>query len=294
MLDDVTRALVKLALAEDLGVSGVGLEEEPHAWLSRDVTAVATIDAGAVATAVVTAKSSLVVSGTGVCEYVDKLRDATVRVTWHKRDGESAIRGERVCTVEGSTRVLLTGERTFLNFLGHLSGIATMAHAAAMRVAGTRAKVLDTRKTMPGMRALEKAAVVHGGCYNHRVGLYDAFLVKENHIAAAGGVAEAMGAARRLDAGLSLIVEVETLGQLREALGVSPAADVVLLDNFTVGAMREAVGVGDARGAGVLLEVSGGVTLETLGEIAATGVDRISMGALTHSAVQADVSIRLQ
>jgi nicotinate-nucleotide pyrophosphorylase (carboxylating) len=196
-----------------------------------------------------------------------------------------------VLRIEGSARALLTGERAALNFLGHLSGVATLAARAARAVEGTGAKVLDTRKTTPGLRVLEKAAVAAGGAHNHRVGLYDAILIKENHIAAAGGIAQAVALACTAAPGLAGTLEVEVRGPAEIEQALAAGATRLLLDNMTVSELRAAV---TQVGGRARLEASGGVTLQTLSEIAGTGVEWISMGALTHSAPALDLSMILE
>jgi nicotinate-nucleotide pyrophosphorylase (carboxylating) len=201
---------------------------------------------------------------------------------WHEA-------GTEVLRVEGRARALLAAERTALNFLAHLSGIATFAARCVREVDGTGARILDTRKTTPGLRVLEKAAVAAGGATNHRVGLYDAILIKENHIAAAGGLAAAVAAARGHAPGLPLEVEVRDANEIAQAL--EAGAERLLLDNMSLGELRAAVAQVGGRAS---LEASGGVTLETLRAVAATGVQFISMGALTHSAPALDLSLILQ
>lgn len=197
-----------------------------------------------------------------------------------------------VASVSGPARSLLTGERTALNFLGHLSGIATLTARFAEAVDGSGATILDTRKTTPGLRALEKAAVAAGGGRNHRLGLDDAILIKENHIALGGGLGETVAAARAAHPQLAVEVECRTAEEVAEALAVS--AERLLLDNMTVAELRAAVALRDASGAGAALEASGGVTLANVAEIAATGVEWISVGAITHSAPALDLSLLLE
>jgi len=212
-----------------------------------------------------------------------------IRVTWLATEGTALASGATVCQLHGPARGLLTGERTAMNFLQLLSGVATVTRhyvEAIAQVPGNRAKILDTRKTIPGLRLAQKYAVRIGGGYNHRLGLYDAILIKENHIAAAGGVAAALRGA--LGKSVPVQIEVESIGQLQEALAAG--ADCILLDNFSTAAMREAVRINAGR---ALLEASGGVTLESVREIAATGVDRISIGALTKDIKASDYSMRV-
>jgi nicotinate-nucleotide pyrophosphorylase (carboxylating) len=274
------RELVARALAEDLG--------------DGDVTGEATVPADATATARIVQKAPGVVFGldlvvetmaqTGVTE-VDTL---TAEGEW-RQDVPA-----EVLVARGNARALLAAERTALNFLGHLSGVATLTARYVEAVAGTNARILDTRKTTPGLRKLEKAAVVAGGGTLYRVGLFDAFLIKENHIAAAGGIAKAVYAARTAHPELPIDVEVENLDDTAYALGMG--VDQLLLDNMDPPTMRAAVELRDAHGDGgkPSLEASGNVNLQTVREIAKTGVDFISVGALTHSAPVLDFSLLLR
>jgi len=218
--------------------------------------------------------------------------DPEIRLTWHLPEGATLAPGARVCTVEGAARGVLTGERTALNFLQLLSGTATTAHRFAQAVAGTGCTVLDTRKTLPGLRSAQKYAVRCGGAANHRMGLYDMVLIKENHILAAGSIGAAVGAARRLAAGVRIEVEVESLEELEQAFAAAP--DIVMLDEFSLEDMREAVARNRTRGRPVQLEASGSVSLESIAEVAATGVDFISVGALTKHVRAVDLSMRLE
>lgn len=267
--------LVRRALAEDLG--------------SGDVTSEATVAPAARARATITQKQDGVIYGVEAAIETFRALDADVVV--EETGAQAAWReaGSVVVVVSGNARALLAAERTALNFLGRLSGIATLTARAVAELEGTGARLLDTRKTTPGLRALEKQAVAAGGGANHRFGLHDAILIKENHIAAAGGAAAALDAAGALDARLEIQIEVETLDQLREALAAG--ATNVLLDNFTVERMREAVALTAGR---AVLEASGGVTFEHIRDIAATGVDRISIGALTKDVHAVDFSMRVR
>ncbi|MGZ5662272.1 MAG: carboxylating nicotinate-nucleotide diphosphorylase [Usitatibacter sp.] len=214
--------------------------------------------------------------------------DPDVEIFWHHGDGDAIVAGSSLCELEGRARALLTGERTALNFVQLLSGVATRTRQFVRAIEGTRAKILDTRKTLPGLRNAQKYAVATGGGTNNRIGLYDGILIKENHIVAAGGVAAAVKAAQHdVDPSTMLQVEVETLEQLREALDAG--AKLVLLDNFDLARMREAV---KACGDRAELEASGGVTLETVRAIAQTGVHRISVGSLTKDVQALDLSMR--
>src|SRR4051794_13542831 len=262
--------LVAAALAEDVGTG--------------DVTTEATVPADARARARVVQKAPGAVFGFEAFAAVLRELDGDVRVEALVEEGSWGEPGREVLRAEGSARALLTGERTALNFLQRLSGVATAAAVAARAVEGTRAKVLDTRKTTPGLRALEKAAVAAGGAANHRAGLYDMVLIKENHIAAAGGIGAAVRAARERAPDLEIEVEVRDAGEIDEAL--EAGAQRLLLDNMTPGELRAAV----RRVAGrATLEASGGVTLENLKEVADTGVEWVSLGALTHSAPALDL-----
>jgi len=271
-----TLNLVRAALAEDVG--------------SGDVTTEATVPAEATARAVITQKAPGVIYGLSVAEAVFRELDADIET--QRRTAEGVWReGGEVLELRGSARALLTGERTALNFLAHLSGVATAAARAARVVEGTGARVLDTRKTTPGLRALEKAAVAAGGATNHRVGLYDAILIKENHIAAAGGITKAIERVRQAAPQLAdtLEVEVRDTAEIDEALAAG--APRLLLDNMSVAELRDAVARVDGA---ATLEASGGVTLETLRERALTGVDFVSIGAITHSAPSLDLSLILE
>lgn len=214
--------------------------------------------------------------------------DPQAQIRWQVEEGGLMTPGATVCEMEGRTRALLTAERSALNFIQLLSGVASKTRQYVQLVQGTRAAVLDTRKTLPGLRLAQKYAVRVGGGKNQRIGLYDGILIKENHIAGAGGVAEALAAARALDAQVSLQIEVETLEQLHTAL--EHGATLILIDNFTLDQVREAVRMAAGRAE---LEVSGGVNLNTLRAIAETGVDRISVGALTKDVKAVDFSMRL-
>lgn len=275
--DDVSR-VVATALAEDLGAGA-------------DVTTNSTIPADARATARVVARESGRIAGVPVALAVfDAICDRP-EVSVHVADGADVTAGTTILTVTADTRGLLTAERTALNLLGHLSGVATATAAWARAIDGTGARVRDTRKTLPGLRALQKYAVRRGGGVNHRMSLSDAALVKDNHVAAAGSVAEAFRLVRAAAPGLPIEVEVDTLEQLREVLAAG--ADVVLLDNMDTATTAVAVGVARAVGRPVVLESSGGLTLERAREVAATGVDYLSVGALTHSVRALDVALDL-
>jgi nicotinate-nucleotide pyrophosphorylase (carboxylating) len=267
-------AIVARALSEDVGAG--------------DVTTAATVPPGTRARARITQKQPGAVFGLAAAETTFRALDPDVRLTRQAAEGRWR-EGGPVLDIEGDAAALLTAERTALNFLQRLSGVATMTARYVEAVAGTGARVLDTRKTTPGLRALEKAAVAAGGGTNHRAGLYDAILIKENHAAMAGGVAEAVRAARAAAPHVPLEVECRTIAEVDEALAAG--APRLLLDNMTPALLREIVGRVDGRAE---LEASGGVTLETIREIAGTGVDFVSVGALTHSAPALDLSLLLE
>ncbi|HKV96013.1 MAG TPA: carboxylating nicotinate-nucleotide diphosphorylase [Gammaproteobacteria bacterium] len=269
--DDVVEC-VHRALAEDIG--------------NGDLTA-ALIDPQARARAQVISRETAVLCGCAWFDEVFHQLDRDVRVTWHAHDGDDLHADQIVCKLEGPARALLTGERTALNFLQTLSGTATAARRYAEAVRGTHAAILDTRKTLPGLRRAQKYAVRVGGSRNHRLGLFDGMLIKENHIAAAGGIAAAIDAARRQGVKVPVEIEVENLEQLRAAIAAD--ADIVLLDNFDLDGLRNAVRATAGR---VKLEASGGVDLERVRAIAETGVDYISVGALTKHLHAVDLSMR--
>ena len=274
---DELSALVSQALAEDVG--------------GGDLTTCATVAADAEGNALITQKAPGVIFGLDVAERTFSLLDARARFERLVSEGRWRDAGGPVLRIHARARALLTGERTALNFLAHLSGVATLSASAAKAVEGTRAKVLDTRKTTPGMRALEKAAVAAGGAGNHRAGLYDAILIKENHIAAAGGLVQAIDAARRAQPDLAASLEVEVRNEAEIEQALAAGAPRLLLDNMDEAELRRAVELVTGR---AQLEASGGVTLEDLRARALTGVDFISMGALTHSAPALDVSMTLE
>jgi nicotinate-nucleotide pyrophosphorylase (carboxylating) len=265
---------VAAALAEDVGAG--------------DLTAPLT-PAGRTARAVVLCRQEAVVCGRPWFEACFRKLDARATVTWLVAEGTTVASGGRICEVTGAARALLTAERSALNFLQLLSAVATATRRYVEAVAGTRAKIVDTRKTLPGLRLAQKYAVRAGGGANHRLGLYDAMLIKENHIAAAGGIRRALAAAITCaQSGAWIQIEVETLDQLKEAL--EAGAKMILLDNMNVDQMREAVRIAAGRAE---LEASGGITLENVRAIAETGVDRISVGALTKDIKAADFSMRI-
>ena len=276
-MDADIAALVRAALAEDVGAG--------------DVTTLATVAADAPGSALITQKAPGAISGLDAAEATFAALDPDARFERHVAEGVWREQGGPVLSITASARALLTGERTALNFLAHLSGVASMSARAAREVQGTGARVLDTRKTIPGLRALEKAAVAAGGATNHRAGLYDAILIKENHIAAAGGIAEAVRRAREQAPELAgtLQVEVRDPDEIEQALAAG--APRLLLDNMDASQLRAAVAQVAGRAE---LEASGGVTLQTLRPLAQTGIEWISMGALTHSAPALDLSLIME
>jgi nicotinate-nucleotide pyrophosphorylase (carboxylating) len=274
--DLVVEPVVRAALLEDFGRAG-------------DITSAATVPKGARARGLIRARATGVVAGLQPARLAFHLVDPALRFEAVRQDGDAVSAGESIATIEGSARAILAAERVALNFLGHLSGIATTTHrlAAAIAATGAKAKLTCTRKTTPGLRALEKAAVRAGGGSNHRFGLDDAILIKDNHIAVAGGVAAALDLAREAAGHLVRIeIEVDSLRQLEAALAAG--ADIVLLDNFTLPDLAAAVRLGRGR---AILEASGGVTLETVAAVASSGVDFISSGAITHSAPCLDIGL---
>lgn len=272
-LTDIERS-VRLALEEDIG--------------SGDLTA-ALIPSGVEASARVISRESAILCG---CPWFDacfRLVDPAVHVTWHHREGAGIAGDDLLCEVRGPARSLLSGERTALNFLQLLSGVASITRRFVDAVAGTGAVIMDTRKTLPGLRLAQKYAVSVGGGSNQRIGLYDGILIKENHLAAAGGIAPALAAAGRVAAEVPVQVEVESLVQLETAIDCG--ATLILLDNFTLDEMRAAVVLSNRR---AQLEASGGISLEQVRAIAETGVDRISIGALTKHVRAVDLSMRME
>ena len=271
-LSDIS-VCVKRALAEDIGTG--------------DITAML-IPESQVSTAVVITREDCIFCGQAWVNEVFRQIDPQVNIEWHIKDGDAAAANSKLFTLKGSARSLLTGERAALNFVQTLSGTATISQSYAQRVAHTAVKLLDTRKTIPGLRLAQKYAVSCGGCHNHRFGLYDAFLIKENHIAACGGIKPAVAEAHKIAPGKPVEVEVETFDELSQALEAQ--ANIIMLDNFTIEDMRKAVEItaGKAK-----LEASGNVTSETLVTIAETGVDFISIGALTKHCKAVDLSMRI-
>ncbi len=268
--------LIDLALAEDIGPG--------------DITTENLVAPGAQGRGTILAKQDLVITGLAVAESVFRRLEPAIEFSALFADGDRVTAGSDVVHLKGSLGALLRGERTALNFLQRLSGIATQARAYANEVAGTGVKVVDTRKTTPGWRVLEKYAVRTGGAHNHRMGLYDGVLIKDNHIAVCGGIGAAVKKARRMISHLVKVeVEASSLEEVDAALAAG--ADIIMLDNMDLDQIGQAVRLIDKT---ALVEVSGGVTREHLKELAATGVDLISVGALTHSATAVDLSMRIE
>lgn len=276
-VDELVERIVEMALAEDVG--------------RGDVTTIATVPEELQSKAAIVAREELVLCGLAVAELVFKKIDETIQLTTVRKDGDRVPPNSTIAYVEGKTRGILTGERVALNFLQRLSGVATATGKFVELVKGTNAKILDTRKTTPGLRKLEKYAVVCGGGSNHRMGLYDQILIKDNHLAALKNelpnpIAAAVKRARERFPLLVVEVEADTLEQVSQA--VEAKADIILLDNMTVEQIREAVKIVNGR---CKLEVSGGVNLNTVRQFAETGIDFISVGSITHSARAVDIAL---
>jgi nicotinate-nucleotide pyrophosphorylase (carboxylating) len=268
---------VRTALREDIGAGDLTAQLIPESQASQ---------------ARVITREDAVICGTAWFDEVFRQVDPRVRVTWHVADADRVAPNTVLCTLEGPARALLTGERSALNFLQLLSATATTTRRYVDAVAGTQCRILDTRKTIPGLRLAQKYAVLCGGGTNHRIGLFDAILVKENHIAAAGSIAAAVRAGRELNREVMLEVEVENFDELNEAL--DSAVDRILLDNFSTADMRKAVEIARThKNQGVELEASGNMTLEALRSVAETGVDFISVGGLTKHVKAIDLSMRI-
>jgi nicotinate-nucleotide pyrophosphorylase (carboxylating) len=266
-------ANIRIALEEDIGTGDLTGKLVPeHEMVSARVIV----------------REDAVLCGAPWFEGVMRQLDARIRIEWRYAEGEMMVAESTVCAIEAPARALLTAERSALNFLQLLSGVATATRKYVDVIDGTRAAILDTRKTLPGMRLAQKYAVRVGGGKNQRLALYDGILIKENHIAAAGGIAPALAAAQKLESGASIQIEVENLAELQSALG--SGATSILLDNFTLDAMREAVSITQGR---ALLEASGGINMQTVRAIAETGVDRISIGSLTKDIRATDYSLRI-
>lgn len=270
--EDVIK-MVAAALAEDVG--------------SGDITA-QLIPADEIAEATVITREDCIFSGKAWVEEVFNQLDPTVKIVWHVEDGQAVEANNLLFELKGNARSLLSGERTALNFVQTLSGTATISHHYAQKVAHTKVKLLDTRKTIPGLRTAQKYAVACGGCHNHRIGLYDAFLIKENHIAASGGIAKAVAKAHQIAPGKPVEVEVENFEELEQA--ISANATIIMLDNFSIEDMKKAVIITAKR---AKLEASGNINETTLVPTAETGVDFISIGGLTKHCRAVDLSMRM-
>jgi nicotinate-nucleotide pyrophosphorylase (carboxylating) len=269
---------VRHALEEDLGRAG-------------DITSIATIPEATPARAIMVARQPGTIAGLPLAVATFQQLSPDIKIEAHARDGEAVSQGKSLLTITGPARAVLAAERVALNFAGRLSGIATLTANYVKQTTGTKLRICCTRKTTPGLRALEKYAVRCGGGFNHRFGLDDAILIKDNHIAVAGGIKAVLTRARAVAGHLVKVeIEVDTLDQLREVLATG-LADVVLLDNMDIPTLREAVKIASGR---VVLEVSGGVTVDRIAEIAKTGVDYASSGALTHSAPNFDVALDIE
>ena len=266
-------ANVRRALLEDVGSGDITAQLIPDERLAK---------------ATIISRDAAVIAGTAWVDAVFRQLDPRVAVHWQVVDGDRVQPNQALFHLEGPARSLLTGERSALNFLQMLSGVASKAQHYVDMVSDTQVKLLDTRKTLPGLRMAQKYAVTCGGCHNHRIGLFDAFLIKENHIAACGGIAEAISAAHKIAPGKPVEIEVESLGELRQALDAG--ADIVMLDELSLDDMREAVRINAGR---AKLEASGGINDDTLRVIAQTGVDYISIGAMTKDVKAVDLSMRL-
>ena len=272
LTNDITQS-VSLALAEDVGAG--------------DITA-QLIPANQTAEANIITREDCIFCGKQWVEEVFRQLDPQVEITWHIEDGQPASANSRLFTLKGSARSLLTGERAALNFVQTLSGTATISNYFAKQVAHTQVRLLDTRKTIPGLRTAQKYAVACGGCHNHRIGLYDAFLIKENHIAACGGIANTIATAHAVAPGKPVEVEVENFAELEQAL--TAKADIIMLDNFSIEDMKKAVAINAGR---AKLEASGNINEQTLIPTAETGVDFISIGGLTKHCRAVDLSMRI-
>ena len=268
------QATVDVSIREDLG--------------SGDLTA-SLISSGALSEGSIISRVDCILCGKDWAEKTFQSLDGSIELTWHYQDGDQVTAGHPICTLHGPARALLTGERTALNFLQTLSAVATKTKRYVEAVSHTKAKILDTRKTIPNLRIAMKYAVKTGGGENHRTGLFDGILIKENHIIACDGIPNALRSTQHVNASIPIQIEVESIPQLKEAL--DHGAKLILLDNFTLEAMRDAVQIVDGR---ALLEASGGITLESIVQIAETGVDRISIGALTKDIDAIDLSMRFK
>jgi len=273
-LADEIKANVRLALAEDIGSGDLSAQLVPEGQTAR---------------AQVISRETAIFCGRAWADEVFRQLDSRVTLVWQVEDGELIAANQRLVSLQGPARALLSGERAMLNFLQTLSAVATRARQYADLIQGTGVRLLDTRKTLPGLRLAQKYAVTCGGCDNHRIGLFDAFLIKENHIAACGSIAKAVARARQVAPDKPLEVEVENLGEFEQALGAG--ADIIMLDELSLADMQKAVGLNQGR---AKLEASGGVNRSNLRQIAETGVDFISIGSLTKDIKALDLSMRLE
>jgi nicotinate-nucleotide pyrophosphorylase (carboxylating) len=276
-VDAKTKQLIRLALAEDAG--------------RGDITSDALVDSKLSGRAVIAAKNDGVLAGLTVAKEVFQTVNRRITFKMLRRDGQRVKKGEKIAVIEGKVKAILTAERTALNFLQRLSGIATLTAQYVQKIKGTKAKMLDTRKTTPGLRVLEKQAVKAGGGENHRMGLFDMFLIKENHVKAAGGIAEAIRKAKSKRQKEKIEVEVRNLSELKEAIAAKP--DWIMLDNMNIAQMKMAVRTIRSASSGMKIEASGNINLRNVRRIALTGVDFISVGALTHSAPALDLTLIL-
>jgi nicotinate-nucleotide pyrophosphorylase (carboxylating) len=276
-VDAKIKQLIRLALAEDIG--------------RRDITSEALVGKNLSGRAVIVTKQDGVLAGLPVAKEVFQAVNRRISFRMLKRHGQKVKKGQRIALIQGKVRDILAAERTALNFLQRLSGIATLTVQYVSRVKGTKVKILDTRKTTPGLRMLEKQAVKAGGGQNHRMGLFDMFLIKENHIKAAGGIAEAVRRAKSKQQREKIEVEVRSLREIEEAIKAKP--DWIMLDNMSIEQIKKAVKMIRSAGARIKIEASGSVNLNNVRKIALTGVDFISVGALTHSAPAMDLSLIL-
>ncbi|WP_350431998.1 carboxylating nicotinate-nucleotide diphosphorylase [Shewanella sp. H8] len=291
MLENDIRHAVKTALDEDLGYTP---HNTIHGMLNADITAQLIPEDKHMSGVLITREEG-VFCGKEWAEQVFNQLGSEVVLHWHVDDGDLVVPNQVLCELSGPARAILTGERTAMNFIQMLSGVASLTKLYVNKLAGTHTQLLDTRKTIPGLRTAQKYAVTCGGGHNHRIGLFDAFLIKENHIMACGGISKAINAARQLDSQKPVEVEVESLDELTQAL--DGGADIIMLDNFDVTMMVDAVSLNNRykdQDKGAKLEVSGNVTLDTLASFAQTGVDYISVGALTKHIKALDLSLRLK
>ena len=291
MFENDIRHAVKTALNEDLGYSE---HQNVEQMLKADITAQLIPADKHVEGSLITREEG-VFCGKAWAEQVFNQLGGEVALHWHVDDGDLVVPNQVLCDLSGPARAILTGERTAMNFIQTLSGVASLTKLYVNKLAGTHTRLLDTRKTIPGLRTAQKYAVTCGGGKNHRIGLFDAFLIKENHIMACGGIAQAIQAARKLHSDKPVEVEVESIAELTQAL--DGGSDIIMLDNFYITMMFEAVTLNQTykdAGKGAKLEVSGNVTIDTLADFAKTGVDYISVGALTKHVKALDLSLRLK